>query len=437
MLKQLMPRTLFGRSLVILVTPFVLLQIIATYVFYERHWDDVSRRLALGLAGDISMVITLLGADFSPARQAEVRALASKQLNLDVTWLPDHVLAGAPPPFQVRNWTLDRMLSRALDERLRRPYRIDTASLRDRVEVKVQLADGTLRVFTSRKRVSSSTTIIFVMWMVGVSLVLLAIAIVFLRNQMRPIRRLATAADNFGKGRDVPDLKPSGAEEVRQATRAFVRMRARIERQIRQRIEMLAGVSHDLRTPLTRIKLQLAMLGDGAEIDNLAADVRDMEAMVEGYLAFARGQDAEATVPADLARILGDVVNSASRQGGEISLTTSGDMNAALKPNAFKRCVTNLVDNARRYGTLVAVEATRNGETIEVAVDDNGPGIAPEQRADALLPFRRLDASRNPETGGVGLGLAIARDVAQSHGGDLTLEAAPLGGLRALVRLPV
>ena len=437
MLKSLLPRTLFGRSLVILITPLVLAQIVATYVFYERHWDDVTRRLALGLAGDISMVIQMLRTAPTAQQQARVLTLAEENFNIAVTWQPDQILLNAPLSFQLRNLILDRVLDRAIEERLFRPFRIDTVSYVDKVEVRIQLQDGVLRVLTPRKRLSSSTTIIFVMWMVGTSLVLLAIAVVFLRNQMRPIRRLAEAADSFGKGRAAADFKPSGASEVRQAAHAFLRMRERIQSQISQRTEMLAGVSHDLRTPLTRMKLQLAMLDDSAETGNLRRDVAAMEDMVGGYLDFARGQESEAATPTDLRLILDEIVEQANRQGSTVELAASGDMTGMVRPNAFKRCITNLVDNAQRHGRRVSIAATKSDGVIEIAVDDDGPGIPSAARDEVFRPFHRLDGSRNPDTGGVGLGLTIARDVARSHGGDVTLGDAPSGGLRALVHLPL
>ena len=437
MLKSLLPRTLFGRSLVILITPLVLAQIVATYVFYERHWDDVTRRLALGLAGDISMVIQMLRTAPTAQQQARVLTLAEENFNIAVTWQPDQILLNAPLSFQLRNLILDRVLDRAIEERLFRPFRIDTVSYVDKVEVRIQLQDGVLRVLTPRKRLSSSTTIIFVMWMVGTSLVLLAIAVVFLRNQMRPIRRLAEAADSFGKGRAAADFKPSGASEVRQAAHAFLRMRERIQSQISQRTEMLAGVSHDLRTPLTRMKLQLAMLDDSAETGNLWRDVAAMEDMVGGYLDFARGQESEAATPTDLRLILDEIVEQANRQGSTVELAASGDMTGMVRPNAFKRCITNLVDNAQRHGRRVSIAATKSDGVIEIAVDDDGPGIPSAARDEVFRPFHRLDGSRNPNTGGVGLGLTIARDVARSHGGDVTLGDAPSGGLRALVHLPL
>ena len=439
MLKRLLPKTLFGRSFVILATPLVLLQIVLAYVFYDAHWETVTRRLALGLAGDISMVIqSVREAPDAAARERALR-LARTHFALDVEVLPEEILpAGsqAARPFGI----LERMLSQALGEKLFRPFALDTRRPDSMVEILVQLPEGVLRVVTQRKRLDSTTTDIFVLWMVGTSGLLLAIAVLFLRNQMRPVRALARAADAFGKGRDPGDVKPSGATEVRQATAAFIAMRERMNREMSQRTEMLAGVSHDLRTPLTRMKLQLEMLGDTVDLGNLKGDVRDMESMVEGYLAFARGQDSERPVVTDLQNLLAGVIDNARRQGQDVALEAAGDMVLPLRPNAFKRCITNLVDNALRYaadGGPVAVSARRHNEVVEIAIDDEGPGIPADRREDAFKPFYRLDPSRNPETPGVGLGLTIARDIARGHGGDLILEDGPHGGLRALVRVPV
>ena len=443
MLKRLLPRSLFGRSLLIIVTPVVLLQIVATYVFYERHWDSVTRRLALGLAGDVAMLMQVLREVPKGPAQATILASAEKSMQMRIEYLPDVILPNAPPPAPLANRIIDRMLRKAMNETVFRPYRIDSASFGDLVEIRVQLKKGVIRVLASKKRVSSPTTYIFVMWMVGTSLVLLTVAILFLRNQIRPIRRLATAAESFGKGRLNVELKPSGAREVRQAAAAFINMRDRIQRQIAQRTEMLAGVSHDLRTPLTRMKLQLAMLDPGAEVEKLKSDVGEMERMVEGYLAFARDQDAEATVDTDLAALLDEVVVEARTQGTTLELNwpeQAGEPRPIvlpLKPGAFKRCLTNLIDNARRYAERIAISVEQGNDHVELTIDDDGPGIAADQHEYVFRPFHRVENSRNPATGGMGLGLSIARDVMRGHGGEITLSEAPLGGLRARLRLPL
>ena len=293
-----------------------------------------------------------------------------------------------------------------------------------------------LSVGVPRNRLYSSTTYIFVMWMLGSSLVLLAVATVFLRNQVKSLRRLAEAADSFGKGRPVPSFKVEGAVEVRRAAIAFMTMRDRLQRQVRQRTQMLAGVSHDLRTPLTRMKLALEILGNDPAVAELKSDVAEMEHMVHGYLDFVRGEGTEASVETDISLLIEDLAADLRRGGTPLTVTSPAEFVMPVRPNALRRCLGNLIGNARRHASHVWLTGTVVADGIDILVDDDGPGIPPANRARAFRPFVRLDASRNPLTGGVGLGLTIARDVARSHGGDVRLETSPQGGLRARVHLP-
>ena len=431
------PRTLMGRAIVIVVAPMALLMMIATLVFYERHWDAVTRRLALGVAGDIAVIVDNLDAlrrtGLLPTYLGSVR----DQLLVDFVFEDDAALPIEPPRAVPQNRILDANLTKALSERLSHPFQTDTALAGDRVVIRVQLPDGVVVARVHRDRLTSATTTLFILSMLATSGVLLAVSIVFLRNQIRPIRRLAEAAEAFGKGRVEPEFKIWGAVEVRQAAAAFNTMRLRLRRFVTQRTEMLAGVSHDLRTPLTRMRLQLAMLPNSDATQNLTSDVDEMEAMVNGYLAFARSQDTEVSIETDLQRLLNQVVFNARRQGATVELATSGDLVVPLHPNAFARCMTNLVENARRHAHTIAIDAHRVGNTIEITVDDDGPGIPAEKREIVFEPFRRLNEGSPRTAGGLGLGLAIARDIVRSHGGEIVLSTAPIGGLRALLRLPV
>jgi two-component system osmolarity sensor histidine kinase EnvZ len=434
LVKRILPQTLFGRSLLIIVTPVILLQVVATWIFYDRHWDTMTNRLAYAVGGEIGMVIEQLERDTWVGDRTETLAMAARTMDLIITFEPDAILS---PQRQKLSSLLERTLGMALDERVRKPFVIDTRVASNWIEIRVQMADGVLSVMSPERRLFSSTTYIFLLWMVGAAMVLFAIAIIFMRNQIRPIRRLAAAADAFGKGRDVTRFKLEGATEVRQAAAAFLVMRERIQRQISQRTEMLAGVSHDLRTPLTRMKIQLELFGDCQEVEDLKVDVIDMEQMIEGYLAFARGEGTEAPVPTDLNRLINEAVGSARRDGAIVDLHLEGEMSLPLRPNSVKRCLANLIGNARRYADHVWVQAGRRDDAIEITVDDDGPGIPASSHEDVFRPFFRLEGSRNRSTGGVGLGLTIARDVIRSHGGDITLADSPRGGLRAVVRLPV
>lgn len=435
-LRDFLPRGLFGRSLLIVVIPLVLLQAVSAYIFYTRHWQDVGRRLALGLAGDVAIVIDAIEHSDSVVDRVWMLRQARSRLALDVKFSDGGALPDEPPHelFGPVDWTL----ARVLPEQIQYPFQFDSRTDSESVVLAIQLPNGLLEVTVPRKRLFSSTTYIFILWMVGTSLVLLAIAIYFLRRQVGPMRRLAHAAESFGKGIQVIDFKPQGAAEVRQAARAFLLMRERIQRQISQRTEMLAGVSHDLRTPLTRMKLQIAMSPETELVAALKADVADMERMVEGYLAFARGEGSEQPVDTDVGALLDEVVDGARRRGAAVML--DGDANGlhlTVRRDAIKRALTNLTDNAVRHGQQVRLSVGRTDDMVEIAVEDDGPGIPEAQRESVFKPFFRIDSSRNPDTGGVGLGLTIARDVVRNHGGDLVLGESVLGGLRAAARLPI
>jgi two-component system osmolarity sensor histidine kinase EnvZ len=443
LVKSFLPKGLLGRSLLILVTPLIVLQLVSAYVFFGTHWDLVTRRLAIGLAGDIASVIDMMGAFPGDAERARIFAMADQSMQLECKLIEGVRLqrtgmVGAAPQFLkvIAGYSLETNLTNALNTAVHRPFFIDAKSSDRVVTIAVQLDQGVLNVSASRKRLYSPTTTIFALWMVGTSMLLFGIATVFMRNQVRAVKRLAAAADNFGKGHEVPNFKPEGAVEVRQAAHAFALMRERIARQIAQRTEMLAGVSHDLRTPLTRMKLQLAMM-QGEGVAELGADVADMERMVEGYLAFARGEGGEATEATDLNAVLEDVVGKLRREGAAIDLHCEQQLVLELRPHAIARSLMNLVGNAVRYGRHVAVRTGRREEAAEVLIDDDGPGIPAQQREEVFKAFVRLEGSRNPRTGGVGLGMTIARDIVRGHGGEVFLEDSPFGGLRVRVRLPV
>lgn len=442
-IKSLMPKGLLARSLLILVMPLVLLQIVSAYVFYGTHWDMVTRRMSASLAGDIATVVELMRAYPGTQNRATLFAAASWPMDLDFSMedggILDHTGIQNPQSGLVSATTginMEDNLYRALQDRLGRPLFINTNALDKSILIQVQLTDGVLSVKTSRKRLYSPTTTIFVLWMVGTSMLLFGIATIFMRNQVRAVRRLAAAVDSFGKGRDVPNFHPEGAAEVRQAAAAFALMQERIKRQVSQRTEMLAGVSHDLRTPLTRMKLQLAMM-QGEGVAELEEDVAEMQRMVEGYLAFVRGEGTEKAKVSDLVALLEEIVGKLRREGAVIDLHCEEELSLLCRPTALSRSLMNLAGNAVRYGSHVAVRAGRRADGIEVTIDDDGPGIPADKREDVFKAFVRLEGSRNPKTGGVGLGLTIARDLVRSHGGDLLLEDSPLGGLRVRVRLPL
>jgi two-component system osmolarity sensor histidine kinase EnvZ len=431
-----MPKRLYARSLIIVIAPMILLQSVVAFVFMERHWQTVTQRLSQATIADIAAVIDMMETYPHDADYANIIRIAQDRMQLKVDLLPPDPLPppGPKPFFSI----LDEALSSEITKQINRPFWIDTVGNSNVVEVRVQLEGKVLRVFVRRSQAYASNTHIFLIWMVGTSLVLLMIAIPFLRNQIRPILTLAEAAESFGKGRPMPrDFRPRGAEEVRRAGFAFIQMRERIERQIEQRTAMLTGVSHDLRTILTRFKLQLALAGGKAETKAaLNQDIDDMQSMLEGYLAFARGEASEDPGRFDLDAYFQKLGEEAALRRCKLSTTLVGDPTVHVRPNAFARLLSNVIGNAFRYAKTVEVHANHGRGSLVVTIDDDGPGIAPDKREEVFKPFLRLDEARNLDASGTGLGLSIARDIARSHGGDITLDASPLGGLRAMITVP-
>ena len=429
-----LPKGLFPRSLLIVVLPVVLLQSFVAYVFMERHWQLVTRRLSEATTREVAALIDVLDSYPQDPEYRTFSRIARDDLGLMAQVLPREPL---PPPAEKPFFSLlDRTLSQLLSEQIRRPFWIDTVGRSDYVEIRIDLGDKVLKVIARRSQTYASNAHIFLVWMVGASLVLLAIAILFLRNQIRPIEALAAAAESFGKGRPIEGFRPRGALEVRRAAHAFLEMRRRIERQMEQRTTMLAGVSHDLRTILTRFRLELAMLGDDPEIVALKQDVDEMQAMLEAYLAFARGDGDEQAESVDLAVLIDDLAATARRDGATATTSFEGEPTAIVRPNAFRRGLLNLVANAARHGRTVAIAGRHADGWVTITIEDDGPGIPEEMHGEVFRPFFRLDEARNQDEGGTGLGMTIARDVVRGHGGEIVLGRAGLGGLRAQVRIP-
>ncbi|HEY8616652.1 ATP-binding protein [Phenylobacterium sp.] len=440
-LKRQMPKTLFGRSLLIIVLPVALMQIAVTWIFFDAHWQTVTSRLSEGLAGDIAWAVESYGDDPGPEAFARLSERAEESMGLSIALQPGRKLPARrrDPPAALEPFfaPIDRSLERALEARLDAPYWFDTTRYPAYVDIRVAVPGGVMRVLAPRERAFATQGHIFVLWMTLATVLLTGIAIVFIRNQVRAIERLANAAEAFGRGTDVPYFKPHGAREVRRAAHAFIDMRSRIQRHIDQRTTLLAAVSHDLRTPLTRLKLELALAEPSARTAAMKTDLAEMEHMIDEYLAFARGEGGEAVETVRLRDLLDEVSEGARRAGAAVGLEADAELTANVRPNALKRALSNLVMNAAVHGEHVQVAARpRPSGGVEIVVDDDGPGIPADQYEEAFKAFGRLDESRNQNTKGVGLGLAIARDVARGHGGDILLDRSPLGGLRAVLRLP-
>ncbi len=470
-----MPRSLWWRSVLIIMTPLLLMQIIASWVFYDRHWQVVTKRLASSLSSEMHALVLMVEDTSLGSEQQAIFSLAAHTMGLKVS-LHDGVL----PRTEGRGWNL--LTPTALRARLSqglakvdRSFSIDDVSQEGEVLVHIALKweePTYLTFWISRKRLFSTTIYIFLFWFLGAGFLLFGVAGLFWRNQVRPIHRLAHAAEEFGKGRDVARFKAEGASEVRQAATAFIGMRDRLRRQVTQRTRMLAGVSHDLRTPLTRMRLALAMSSDEDTREAVEADIKDMEAMIEGYLAFARGEGAEALERCDLSLILRKIVE-ANTGSSELQLVLQpvkasirpkgpvgdpveasafpaalladeaeqdggplGPYEALVMPHAVRRAIENLVVNAQRFASRIRITLLADKSGLIVRVDDDGPGIPEDKREEVLQPFFRLEESRNEATGGVGLGLSITLDIALAHGGRLELGQSPMGGLRADIFVP-
>jgi two-component system osmolarity sensor histidine kinase EnvZ len=434
-LKAVLPKGLYARALLIIIVPMVILQSVVAFMFVERQWSVVNHYLSSAVTREIATLIDVYKTYPQGADRAQLRRIAQDRLGLVVDFLPE---AQLPPPGPKPFFSqLDATLSDEIRKQIGLPFWIDTVGRSSIVEIRIKLDNTIMRVFARRADAYDRNAWIFLAWMVATSLVVLTIAILFLRNQIRPIVRLADAAEAFGKGREVANFRPRGAREVRRAAAAFQEKKMRIERAIEQRTTMLAGVSHDLRTILTRFKLELAFLGDSPETEAIKKDVDEMAAMLEAYLAFARGDLGEQPAPTDMSAMLGELQADSERHGHRATVAFHGQPMVTVRPAAFKRCLANLVSNAGRFASTVAITGHRDHRWLTVTIDDDGPGIPSSLREDVFKPFLRLDDARNQDEGGTGLGLAIARDIARSHGGDITLGDSPLGGLRATVRIPV
>lgn len=435
-IKRILPRGLYGRALLILVVPVILSQTLAIYVFYERHWTTVANRLAFALAGEIAVISERMNTDDPEGVIERVHESVEKNLYLQLRYIPGKTIRDFPEHGDSTT-ILSQMLHKALHEKIGPGITLDLRHSEEKIIIYVQLENGVLSVISPDRRVYTPTTSFFVIWMVGTSLLLSIISILFLRNQIRPIMRLAKAAEKMGRGEETPEFRPEGATEVRQAAINLMIMRDRLRRQVAQRTAMLNGVSHDLRTPLTRMKLQLELMPKNGEIEELKSDVDEMTQMIEAYLSFARGEETEETTPVLLEDLLTDVAGAAMRSHPAIHLDKPDAATVYVRITAIKRALNNLIGNATRYANHVWIQTEKGKKFVNIMIDDDGPGIAQDQREEAFKPFTRLETSRNPETGGVGLGLTIARDIAHRHGGDVLLDDSPHGGLRAILRLPL
>jgi two-component system osmolarity sensor histidine kinase EnvZ len=429
-LKNFLPRGLYGRAASILIVPVVTIQLVVSVAFIQRHFERVTQQMTQGVAIELGYMLSQIERAPSEVEARQRLDVIAQAMGYVVKFPTTRTGEG-----EVRDWIdlSGREVIATLRATVPGLRRVELLGAPRRVEMLIDTQLGPMWLVVDRGRLSASNPHQLLVLMLLTSVLMTLVAYGFLRNQLRPITRLADAATAFGKGQHVP-YRPRGAVEVRAAGKAFLDMRGRIERQIEQRTMMLSGISHDLRTPLTRLRLGLSLLPEDAETDALLADVGDMQRLIDEFLSFARGDAMEETEATNPRELLARIVDNAARAGQPVTLgAVAVQAEVKLRPAAVTRALENLIGNGTRFGTRVRVSAVQTGRSLRVLVEDDGPGIPPAQREEAMLPFARLDAARDPNRGGgVGLGLAIAQDVARSHGGRLTLlQSDDLGGLRA------
>ncbi len=430
-LKRFVPQSLFARALLILVIPALLVQLVAVFIFYERHWDNVTKHMSSSLIGDVDLILYQMSS-MPKEERLEFVSAASQMLGIGIALEPykgGAFKTGKIPP-ELKDFAAQ------LDARIRQPFAISENG--DDIMLRILSRRNEMVVLTfSNKRLISATTSIFIFAMLGTAITLTLIATLFLRNQIRPIIRLARAAEQFGRGNESPNFRPHGALEVRQAGLAFTQMKERLQRLIKSRVEMLAAISHDLRTPITRMKLQLGMMEENKDISDMKADLVDMERMITEYLNFAKGESSEEPEKRNLNAVVSQVVETYTRQHKPVSLITAEPLEVMLRPLAFSRAIANVIDNALRYGKSCEVTVTKEAGQAVITFDDEGAGIEQQHREVVFQAFKRLEPSRNVQTGGVGLGLTIVQDIVHGHGGEVELLDAPGGGLRVRIMLPL
>ena len=431
-IKNILPKSLFYRSLIIVATPIILLQIIITIVFFDSLWIKANKGMTHSLVGEIQTLYDVYKNPDMGQKQTIIN-LYNKNFDFFIEFKKNEII----PKTVKERWysPMDRSLRRELKSVFGSSYWFDTTTFKKLVELKIKYNDGVLQVKFPKNRIAPSSARIFALWITLPGLLLITIAIIFLKNQTRPIINLARAAEKFGKGEFIKEFRPSGAKEIRQAAYEFNRMRKRISVHLNQRSEMLSGISHDLRTPLTRLKLQLAMLKQQDLAKKMSDDIEEMERMLNEYLEFSRHQKSEETEVVNLNNLIKEIVKKYDLE--KITARLEENLEINIRLNAVKRCLINLIDNSLAYGKKVEIFTKKTANDLVIFVDDDGPGIPENEYKNVMKPFYRIDKSRGQNKSGVGLGLSIANDIIRSHGGNISLEKSPFNGLRVKISLPL
>jgi len=428
--KKIIPSSLLGRSLIIVFAPILILVVLTTFIFYQTSWSIISKRLTQSVVADINVIVKLIDQNL----KTEAIQIAKKDFKMDVIYKKDTDLN--PLSFRPQRGILTRRLQQSLEE-LERPFFYDLSNLEKGAAIAIQLNNDLLIISVHKDRLYNESAFVFLLWMFFASLILLLLSYLFMKGQIRPLKRLAIIAETLGRGLDAPELKVSGSLEIRQTTNAFNQMRTRIKRFLKQRTDMLAGVSHDLRTPLTRMKLQLSLMKDDDAKKELEYDIKEMTAMLNSYVSFVRGETPETIENIQLNNLINNICQNLDREKYEITETYSRKIDTSGRPLQIKRAIQNILDNARRYASKIQIDVSANNDECFISISDNGPGIPEKNYEDVFKPFFTLDPSRNKMKGESGLGMTISRDIIRSHGGDIKLSPSSIGGLKTVINLPI
>ena len=430
MIKKFIPSTLIGRSIIIIFVPIIILVLLTSLVFYQTSWSIISKRLTESVVADINVLVKLIDVNL----ENYALEIANKDFKMDIKIIDDEVID--PLSIKLNRGILSRRLEQSLSN-LKKPFVYDLSNLENGALIKIQLNNKLLIINVDKDRVYSQTAFVFLLWMIFASLILLFLSYFLMNKQLKPLKRLAIIAETFGRGLDAPELKSVGAYEIRQTSQAFNQMRTRINRFLKQRTDMLAGVSHDLRTPLTRMKLQVSLIKDKKAKSELELDINEMTAMLDSYVSFVKTESPETIENIVINDLIKDCAKNFDRSKYKIQINEKNTIQTSGRPIQLKRAFQNIINNSKRYGDKIIINIYLNDDGCNIEINDNGPGIPKESFEDVFKPFFTLDPSRNKLKGESGLGLTITRDIIRSHGGEIKLGKSQLGGLKLSVLLPI
>ena len=430
MIKKIIPSTLIGRSIIIIFVPIIIIVLLTSFVFYQTSWSIISKRLTESVAADINVLVKLINSDLTN----NAINIANQDFKMKINIISDKQLLSSK--FSLNSGILSNRLNQSLSN-LKKKFDYDLSNLEEGVLIYIQIEEDILEINVDKDRLYSESAFVFLLWMIFASIILFFMSYFLMSRQLRPLKRLAIIAETFGRGLDAPDIKTAGAYEIRQTANAFNQMRTRIKRFLKQRTEMLAGVSHDLRTPLTRMKLQISLMKDEKAKSELEVDVNEMTSMLDSYVSFVKTESPEPIETIIINELIGDIVKTVEKNGVELTIKEKNTIQTSGRQIQLKRAFNNIIDNSQRYAKKIEIILYTNEKDCVIEFNDDGEGIPRDKYEDVFKPFFTLDPSRNKLKGESGLGLTITRDIIRSHGGDVKLSDSNLGGLQLKVLLPL